>query len=311
VASIGLEVDVDDATSEPLRRRVPAHDVELAVTWFGAGRPGVPLVVVHGYTGAGRDWHKVVDRLATDRPVVTFDQRGHGESSWGPPGGYTRRRLGADLVELLDALEIGRAHVLGHSLGGLVALDLTLDHPDRVASLLAVDTAAATVAEIDLASTEQLADHGRRVGMPAVVAEMIKGLDEAEGPPLLSPQAREAMIYTLGAVDPEVLTALADELNHYDVVGRLGEITCPTTVVVGSEDHLRGAADELAEGIDGARLVVLDGAGHNPQLEARRRLRATIADHLQLAESRHPDEPAVEAVVPTGAATRHRSSSGG
>jgi len=283
---------VDEATSEPtvpLVRRVPVHDVELAVTWFGEGLAGVPLVVVHGYTGAGRDWHKVVDRLATDRPVLTYDHRGHGASTWAPAGSYTRRRLDADLVELLDAHGVQRAHILGHSLGGLVALDLALDHPDRVASLLAVDTAAATTDQIDLATTEQLADHGRRDGMPAVVAEMIKGLDEADGPPLLSPQAREAMIYTLGAVDPEVLTALADELNHYDVVGRLGEITCPTTVVVGSEDHLRGAADRLAEGIAGAQLVVLDGVGHNPQLEARRRLRATIADHLRRAEAQTAD----------------------
>lgn len=264
--------------------RVPVHDVELAATWFGEDLEGTPLVVAHGYTGAGRDWHKVVDRLATERPVLTYDHRGHGESTWGPAGGYTRRRLGADLVDLLDTFGVDRAHMLGHSLGGLIALDLALDHPERVASLLAVDTAAATVAEIDLVSTEQLADHGRRDGMPAVVAEMIAGLDEMEGPPLLSPQAREAMIYTLGAVDPEVLSALADELNHYDVASRLGEIACPTTVIVGSEDHLRAAADDLAGGIAGAELVVLDGVGHNPQLEARRRLRAAIATHLAWAE---------------------------
>ena len=153
---------------------------------------------------------------------------------------YTRRRLGADLVELLD----GARHRSGSPPRPLtrwaLVLDLALDLPrHRVASLLAVDTAAATVAEIDLASTEKLADHGRRVGMAEVVVEMIKGLDEADGPPLLSPQRREAMIYTLGHVDPEALSALADELNHYDVVGRLGELTSPTTVIVGSEDHLR------------------------------------------------------------------------
>ena len=287
-------------------RRVAVHDVELAVTWFGEGRPGTPLVIVHGYTGAGRDWHKVVSRLAADRPVLTYDQRGHGASTWGPAGSYTRRRLDADLLELLDAEGVERTHVLGHSLGGLVALDLTLDHPDRVASLLAVDTAAATTEGIDLAVTEQLADHGRRDGMPAVVADMIEGLDDAEGPPLLSPQARQAMIYTLGAVDPEVLTVLADELNHYDVVARLGEIACPTTVVVGSEDHLRDAADQLADGIAGAELVVLDGVGHNPQLEARRRLRAAIADHLRRAESGDVGEGRIEAGPRREGSTQHR-----
>ena len=278
----------DDATPVPTSRsatrRVSVDDVELAVTWFGGDRPGVPLVVLHGYTGAASDWHKVVDRLAAERPVLTYDHRGHGASSWGPPGGYTRRRLGADLVGLLDALDLGPVHVVGHSLGGVLALDLVLDHPGRVASLVAVDTAAATTEAIDLALTEQMADHGRRDGMARVVSEIIAGLDASDGPPLLGPQARAAMVQTLGKVDPEVLTALADELNHYDVMARLGEIAVPVTVIVGSEDHLRGAADQLATTIAGAELVVLDGVGHNPQLEARRRLRAAIAAHLARAE---------------------------
>jgi pimeloyl-ACP methyl ester carboxylesterase len=132
-----------DALAGPARR-LPVDTVELA--WDVAGEltgGAVPLVLVHGYTGSSHDFALHVEALAAERPVVVVDHRGHGLSTnTGVEADYTVERLVADLAALVDSA-VGRpVHLLGHSMGGRVALRLALARPDLVASLVAMDTTA-------------------------------------------------------------------------------------------------------------------------------------------------------------------------
>jgi pimeloyl-ACP methyl ester carboxylesterase len=104
------------------------------------GTPGesLPLIIVHGLFGSGRNWGVIARRLADRWQVLTPDLRNHGESPRAETHGYPE--LAADLAELIDA-HGGRAHVVGHSMGGKAAMALALLHPEKLASLLVADIA--------------------------------------------------------------------------------------------------------------------------------------------------------------------------
>jgi len=99
---------------------------------------GVPLLLVHGYGADSHDWVPHLPRLTAGHRVIAPDLRGHGYSS-APEAGYRPRELAADLVRLLDRLEVPRVTAFGHSLGALVVSALAVEHPGRVRALVCVD----------------------------------------------------------------------------------------------------------------------------------------------------------------------------
>jgi len=101
---------------------------------------GSPVVLIHGLTGDMAFWHPViVGGLAAAHQVILVDLRGHGHSDT-PPTGYTTRDMADDILDLLDRLGIGRAHIVGHSYGGAVALHFAAMHPDRISGLVLADS---------------------------------------------------------------------------------------------------------------------------------------------------------------------------
>lgn len=269
--------------------RVDVDDVTLAVTVEGVGDPA--LVLVHGYTGSSRDWDGVAADLAADRRVVRYDHRGHGESTHtGDATTYTIDQLVADLSHLVDRLEIDRFHLLGHSLGGVVAMQFVLDRPERVRSLIAMDTSPfpASGALADL--VDPIAEQGRTQGMAAVyetIRPFVTGVPPGLPPrtPAEDAEADARLRWAFEHLDPDAFAALGHQLACYDsLVDRLPQIGCPTTVIVGEHDvALRPGADALAAGIPGARLVVVSGAAHSPQLEHRGAWLAAVGAHLDAA----------------------------
>ena len=120
------------------------NGVDMAWSERGSGPDGTPtFVLVHGFTGSAHDFALEVDALAAHRRVVTLDQRGHGCSAQaGTLDGYTIDQLVSDLVAFLEAVGGGPVDLLGHSMGGRVALGTVLSRPDLVASLILMDTSA-------------------------------------------------------------------------------------------------------------------------------------------------------------------------
>jgi len=115
----------------------------LSLRRYGEDAAGrLPVLLIHGLFGAAANWHGIARRLAAERPVLVPDLRNHGESPWGVPMDYPA--MVADLLALLDAEGIDRAHLVGHSLGGKVAMWLTLTEPGRVGSLVVADIAPVT-----------------------------------------------------------------------------------------------------------------------------------------------------------------------
>jgi pimeloyl-ACP methyl ester carboxylesterase len=273
--------------------RVRVGDIEIE--YEEQGRGDRPFVLVHGFTGSRDDWKEVLPPLAKHGRTVALDQRGHGGSSNpGDPAGYRFAQLRDDLVGFFDALGIERCDLLGHSMGGAVALRVVLDHPERVASLVLMDTAAEPLATGARRFFEAGARIAREQGMEALYqASRAAAERDPNRPPSvercierMTPEVHWSRIQAkLSAMDPVAFGSIGAELtSSAGVSDRLGEIRCPTTVLVGSEDTaFRHPSDALARAIAGARQVVIANAAHCPQLENTEAWLAAVEGHLARA----------------------------
>jgi pimeloyl-ACP methyl ester carboxylesterase len=115
-----------------------ALETGLTLAYDDAGDGGPPLLLVHGFTCDRGDMARLSAHHARDRRVVVVDLRGHGESDK-PEVGYTMPELAADLVDFCRRLDLRRPTIVGHSMGGVVALALAADHPDLCSGVVAID----------------------------------------------------------------------------------------------------------------------------------------------------------------------------
>jgi 2-succinyl-6-hydroxy-2,4-cyclohexadiene-1-carboxylate synthase len=262
---------------------------DVALAWEDHGHGSRPLVLVHGFTGSRDDWSDVIDRIAALGRTVLFDQRGHGASSKpGREDAYSLDQLVVDLDGFLTAIGIEHCDLLGHSLGGAVALHYALAHPSRVASLVLMDTSAYAPQELrdDLVAAANLVrTDGIAWLVDQVAARPLDGEDLVIAGRQGEREFRRRVGAQLAAVDPAAFVALATLLgDHEPVTDRLREITCSTTVLVGSEDApFLAPSRELAAGIPDATLVVLAGGGHSPQKSATEAWIEAVSDHLRRA----------------------------
>lgn len=261
--------------------------VRLAYETFGDEHAGPPVLLVHGYTGAKLDWADVTEPLSRRRRVVAYDHRGHGESTHtGDPSSYTFDALTDDLARFADAV-IGPQpfDLVGHSMGGRVAMRYVFDHADRVRSLVLMDTFSEPSRRTPEEVTDAMVQLGRERGM-AGVGEMVEQFVRSAGTAgdridVVCDRLR----WKYERLDPAAFEALAHELRTAaSVTRRLGGITFPTTVVVGEHDTiLREPADVMTRAIPGAVLDVIPGAAHSPQEENTAAWLAAIEAHLARA----------------------------
>jgi pimeloyl-ACP methyl ester carboxylesterase len=275
-----------DDTAIELGRRFAVHGVELAWDRWGPDE-GPPLVLGHGFSGSAQDFAGNIVALAADRPVIVFERRGHGTSTkTGDAATYTIDQLVADEIAFLEATGGGPVDLLGHSMGGRVAVEVAIVRPDLVRSLIMMDTSAWSFQTADedvramLTAFFETYDPAR--GLPDTSAMRGPGdeLIEARVPAGLRAR-REA---TAATFDPVALRELGMALFGNTIESmrpRLGEIAVPVTVVVGEHDHpFVDQADELAAEVGDGRVVVIAGAYHSPQLTHVPEWRAAIEGHL-------------------------------
>ncbi len=260
---------------------MPVGEVELSVATHGdGGDAGRALVLLHGFTGAADDWSGVVDELAADRRVVTVEHRGHGDSTnTGDAATYSFDQLVTDFAAVADALVLDRFDLLGHSMGGIVAMRYALAHPDRLRSLLLMDTGGAASPEGGAMEAFMRAGFtlARDGGMPAVFDAISPHLGEGAE----ADAARAVLRGKYERMDPVAFFTLGEELlTHPSVLDRLAGLDLPTTVLVGESDGLRPEADALAATIPGAVLRVIPDAAHSPQVENRTAWLEVVREHL-------------------------------
>jgi pimeloyl-ACP methyl ester carboxylesterase len=245
--------------------------VGLAVEVVGQG-PG--LMLVHGLGGAKEDFADHVAVLALDHTVVIFDHRGHGASD-NPtdPKAYSLARMRADTLAIADAAGLDQFRLLGHSMGGMVARGIAIDHTERVDALVMMDTSAGPIPGFDPSLMDIACDVALTEGKQALkdLLDMAGALD--------TPAYKKTVAARPGYTDFEARKwagmseimwgTIARELAYQpDDLPALAAAPIPIFGIVGDQDEpFVLAAELMKEGIPGFEVAVIANAGHSPQFE--------------------------------------------
>jgi proline iminopeptidase len=272
--------------------RIDVNGNPLEVEVLGSSG-ATTLIAHHGAPGLGSraEPRSTFGTLADVLRVIVYDARGCGASGLTPP--FTHEQWVADLDALRARFEADDIVVAGGSYGGFIALEYALTHPRRVRAVILRDTAAdnrhdeaarrnATASsriELDLGKFNRIMDgHTRDDEDLAECWRHILPLYDHDFDPSRIDERLRTTVYHHGTHN----FAFTHNLPRYDILERLGEITCPVLVTVGRDDWIVPVAESeaIAERIPGARLVVFEKSGHSPQIEEAEAFQSVMRDFL-------------------------------
>jgi pimeloyl-ACP methyl ester carboxylesterase len=231
----------------------------VKIAWESTGA-GEPLILIQGLGYARWGWDPVVPGLAARFRVLTFDNRGIGDSDK-PPGPYTARELAADALQVLDEAGAEHAHVVGASLGGMVAQELAVAAPRRVDRLVLCCTTPGGPAAVPMpAVTVRLFQEASTLAPEAALKRFIENALGAEPPKGLVDELLRRRL----ASPPDPAGWQAQAAAGTTFPGVDGTIGVPTLVLHGTADNVVdvGNADLLARLIPEARTELFQSAGH-------------------------------------------------
>jgi 3-oxoadipate enol-lactonase len=240
-----------------------------------------PLVLIMGWGGDHTAWALQAGAFAAEHRVIALDNRGAGQSDV-PAAPYTIAGMATDVVGLMDALGIDRAHICGASMGGMIAQELTLGHPDRVRTLGLHCTAASIDAYGGFLIDTLLAVKARgdreeyvRAVMPWILCRKTM----VERPEFIRFWIDRALAYPY-PIGLEGLSRQADAIRGHDTRARLGDLQVPTLITTGTEDILvpPTSSRDLHARIPGSELVTIEDAGHLHFIEQADRFTGTCLE---------------------------------
>ena len=269
------------------------HDQgRLTLAYSDPREAGTPVLFVHGISHNRVVWEKLANDLPDGLRPIAVDLRGHGDSPWSPEAAYDLQSYAADLPLLLDTLEIDRATVVGHSLGGNVSTLFAAAQPERVMALVLVDTGPA----LELGGMAHVMDEvGSGLRSYASVAEFRDQLALTHplgDPELLDHLASSGVVKRIDgryepALDPGVLvgTGASEDLAalERELWSALGSVCCSVLVVRGGLSAIlneKVAAEMVDEVLVDGRLVTLPAAGHGIMIDDGPGLTAALREFI-------------------------------
>ena len=246
----------------------------------GTGRT---VVLLHGTPFDLRAWDPLVGALAGRCRTVRFDARGHGAATAVPPGGYAQ--LAADVVAVMDRLDIADAHVVGHSWGGQTAQQVALDHPERVNRLSLMCTRASPFPAFDAVAA------GLRDGTADKEASLARWFTPDEL------AATESIVDAVRAwlhdADPQRWAEALEMIAAFDVLDRLHRVTVPTDLVAAEHDGVAvpGHMTEMAGALAVASLTVVPGTRHLLPLQHPDEIARILTGGPSCARTPRPPRP--------------------
>jgi len=266
---------------------VRVDDLEI---YYEVHGNGFPLVLISGYSASSESWDVLVPKvreLSKHYKVVTLDNRGTGRSS-APEGDYSIKTMGDDVAGLLDSLRISKAHILGQSMGGMIAQELAINHPKKVNGLILVSTTPRGFAYDVIPAQREAHEKLRWMFAPppdmppeALLEEIMKLCYYKE----FFDKNKVSMMTFM----PKYPTSLSTLQKHYDAIvkfdtyNRLKTISSRTLVIHGEDDRLvmPESARMLAKQIPNAELKIFKQAGHAVLQEKWQETKPAILDFLK------------------------------
>lgn len=246
------------------------NSVNLYYEQFGQGKA---IVFLHGYTGSGKDWVNQITAVSDKYKAIAIDHRGHGKSE-APAfeGQYSIKIFSKDLYALMNELGVRRCCLVGHSMGGFMALQFVLDHSELVRALVLVDTSSGEFevvpgyAELRAKLDELARTQGMEAAFEYDAAHNPIRVERFKRHPELREVTRRKMVNT--PVDGYIYVARTFA-KWPPVTKRLNEINVPTLIFWGEEDAgFLKASQILKQSIHGAELITVPNVGHSPHEEA-------------------------------------------
>jgi 2-succinyl-6-hydroxy-2,4-cyclohexadiene-1-carboxylate synthase len=252
---------------------MPIHTINDINLYYEKSGDGQPLVFLHGFTGSTRDWDNQTNLLSKQYQTIAVDHRGHGKTS--APSleeAYTINLFSEDVYGLLREMGMSPCCLIGHSMGGFMALQFVLDHPEMVKALVLVDTSSGewdvTPGHAELrAKLDELAQNE---GLKAAFE-----YDATHNPARIErfkkhPEQREIAQKKVMNTSVEGYVYVARSFGKWQpVTKRLSEIKIPTLIFLGEEDTpFFRATQILNDAIPNSQLVRVPCVGHLPHEEA-------------------------------------------
>jgi len=253
------------------------------ITYYEIEGEGHPLVLIHGHTANLHLWDDQVPVLSRSFRVVRYDVRGHGRSQ-APPSGYSWANYAEDLRQLLVHLNINRAHLVGLSMGGAIALQFALDHPQMASALVLADSTLE-----GFPFSDEFAEPWERMIALAQTEGVQKALTKVwlnhplfDGIKRFPTKWRRLQKMALSFSGAEYLNPSQHQAPQRPQMERLSEIRAPTLVLVGEKDieDFRLIADVLEGGIPGAQKLTIPDSGHVVNMEAPEAFNSSLTSFL-------------------------------
>jgi pimeloyl-ACP methyl ester carboxylesterase len=274
-------------------KKVRVGDIDIAYKKFGNGDP---VLLINGYSAPMDFWDPdLLSKLASNYTVIVFNNRGIGNSSSGDKK-FTLAQFANDTSGLLDALKIEKADVIGWSMGGMVAQELALNHPDKVRKLVIFasvcggggdggggQTTSSLTSEV-MPSPEVMKVFTNQSGTSQERIQRILPLMFPEEWRMKNPDYLEKIPKSTETIPNKTLdNQLEAVINWPGTCNRLSEIVQPTLVVVGTDDELTVPMNSLqiTKEIPGAVLVAVQGGGHALMLQNPEKFSNIVLDFLR------------------------------
>lgn len=239
---------------------------------------GTPVVLLHGFPFDHTIWEPLIPLLAQESRLILPDLRGFGSSPV-PEGTYSMRLLAEDVAHLMDRLEIEKAVLVGHSMGGYVSLAFAQAYPGRLLGLGLVATHSAADSPERRQSRNKLAVSALHKGARVVASNLVNNLTPKQE--LLEP-INELI---LRAHPTGIAGALRGMAERHDLTGELSNVVVPAVVIVGKADRLLNheLVETMAQMLPKGWLVEIPDAGHMLTLEHPQQVAGTLQQLLKLA----------------------------
>jgi 3-oxoadipate enol-lactonase len=269
---------------------LPIADLGDVKIYYEVHGEGYPLIMIQGYSGSSEDWNQVEPRaadLAKHYKVILIDSRGTGRSS-APRGDFTIKDMADDTAALLDHLHLPKAHILGTSMGGMIAQEIALGHPEKVAGLILLYTGPG-------GPLWDLPGQRENAAKLAWAFSPPKGMkpEEVQDEILRLAYYRDYLAKNLDKIKsskyvyPTPASTLEKQykaIQGFDTTSRLGQIKAKTLIMHGEDDILifPEAAKYLAENIKGAELHMFKETGHALSEERWKEIKPIILSFLSM-----------------------------